>query len=44
MGLDWRDAVALSGGHTLGRGNQDFSGHDGIWVDTVDESIVRTRK
>jgi hypothetical protein len=34
MGLDWKDAVALMGGHTLGRGNRDFSGHHGTWVDS----------
>ena len=44
MSLEWRDAVALSGGHTLGRGDQEFSGHHGIWVDTVEESIVSTRE
>jgi len=36
MGLDWKDAVALMGGHTLGRGNRDFSGHHGTWVDSRD--------
>lgn len=40
MGLEWRDAVALSGGHTLGRGDIDNSGHHGMWVDTVEESLV----
>ncbi|KAL7529151.1 hypothetical protein ACHAXR_004105 [Thalassiosira sp. AJA248-18] len=34
MGLNWKDAVALMGAHTLGRGDRDFSGHDGTWVDT----------
>jgi len=28
MGLEWRDAVALMGGHTLGRGTQ----HQGTWI------------
>lgn len=32
MGLTYADAVALMGGHTLGRGDTDFSGHNGIWV------------
>lgn len=40
LGLTWRDAVALIGGHTIGRGNTNFSGHDGIWVDTVEESTI----
>lgn len=34
MGLVWRDAVALMGAHTLGRGQVEFSGHEGTWVDT----------
>eukprot|EP00551_Chaetoceros_affinis_P010893 CAMPEP_0203683426 /NCGR_PEP_ID=MMETSP0090-20130426/47518_1 /ASSEMBLY_ACC=CAM_ASM_001088 /TAXON_ID=426623 /ORGANISM="Chaetoceros affinis, Strain CCMP159" /LENGTH=673 /DNA_ID=CAMNT_0050552573 /DNA_START=24 /DNA_END=2046 /DNA_ORIENTATION=+ len=40
MGLTWRDAVALSGGHTLGRGDIRFSGHDGTWVDSDRESTI----
>ncbi|KAL7547009.1 hypothetical protein ACHAWF_010331 [Thalassiosira exigua] len=40
MGLSWTDAVALIGAHTLGRGSASFSGHDGIWLDTVEESVV----
>jgi hypothetical protein len=35
MGLDWRDAVALMGAHSLGRGSAEFSGHEGTWVDTA---------
>lgn len=31
MGLSWRDAVALLGAHTLGRGDRAFSGHEGTW-------------
>lgn len=38
MGLSWTDATALMGGHTLGRGNAKFSGHDGTWVNTDEES------
>ena len=38
MGLEWRDAVALMGAHTLGRG--DFSGHNGNWVGTDEEAQV----
>jgi hypothetical protein len=34
MGLGWKDAVALLGAHSLGRGSADFSGHEGTWVDT----------
>ena len=40
MGMTWTEAVALIGAHTLGRGDENFSGHDGIWVDTVEESLV----
>lgn len=40
MGLSWRDAVALLGAHTLGRGDINFSGHDGTWVDSDQESTV----
>lgn len=40
LGLSYTDAVALIGAHTLGRGNENFSGHHGIWVDTVEESLV----
>ena len=40
LGLTRTDAVALLGAHTIGRGNQDFSGHHGIWVDTEAQSVV----
>lgn len=40
LGLTRTDAVALLGAHTIGRGDTDFSGHNGIWVDTVRESTV----
>ena len=40
LGLTWTDAVALIGAHTLGRGSSDFSGHDGIWVDTDREATI----
>ena len=40
MGLSWRDAVALLGAHTLGRGDAAFSGHDGAWVDSDEQSII----
>ena len=40
LNMTWTNAVALLGAHTLGRGSINFSGHDGIWVDTVDETIV----
>ncbi len=40
MGLSWRDATALMGAHTLGRGDIRFSGHDGTWVDNDLESTV----
>lgn len=39
MGLTWTDAVALLGGHTIGRGSA--SGHVGIWVETEEDSVVR---
>ena len=32
MGLTWTDTVALMGAHTLGRGDKDFTGHDGTFV------------
>ncbi len=40
LGLTRTDAVALLGAHTIGRGNTNFSGHNGIWVDTVQQSTV----
>ena len=40
MGLTLTDGVALLGAHTIGRGNELFSGHHGIWVDTEAQSVV----
>ena len=40
MGLTWTDAVALLGAHTLGRGDQNFSGHPGTWVQSDEESTI----
>mmetsp|Transcript_15100 Transcript_15100/g.23017 ORF Transcript_15100/g.23017 Transcript_15100/m.23017 type:complete len:462 (+) Transcript_15100:72-1457(+) len=40
MGVTWKDAVALMGAHTLGRGHTQFSGHDGTWVETDEDSTV----
>ena len=40
LGLTRTDAVALLGAHTIGRGDTEFSGHNGIWVDTVQQSTV----
>mmetsp|Transcript_23458 Transcript_23458/g.34794 ORF Transcript_23458/g.34794 Transcript_23458/m.34794 type:complete len:530 (+) Transcript_23458:84-1673(+) len=40
MGVSWRDAVALLGAHTLGRGDADFSGHAGTWVQSDAESTI----
>ncbi|KAL7553883.1 hypothetical protein ACHAWF_017225 [Thalassiosira exigua] len=39
MGLSWRDIAALLGGHTLGRGNIKYSGHQGTWVEE-DQTVV----
>lgn len=39
MGLEWRDAVALLGAHTIGKGHTSFSGHDGYWMPTVADSL-----
>ncbi|KAL7553876.1 hypothetical protein ACHAWF_017211, partial [Thalassiosira exigua] len=44
MGLSWRDAVALMGAHSLGRGEFVFSGHDGTWVDTHAEAMKFDKK
>lgn len=44
MGLTWRDAVALMGAHTLGRGDIRFSGHDGTWVDNDRESRIFNKR
>lgn len=40
MGLEWRDAAALLGAHSLGRGNATFSGHEGTWVDNANDAQV----
>mmetsp|Transcript_36903 Transcript_36903/g.89013 ORF Transcript_36903/g.89013 Transcript_36903/m.89013 type:complete len:445 (-) Transcript_36903:225-1559(-) len=40
MGLDWGEAVALLGAHTLGRGDNRFSGHGGTWVGSDKEAEV----
>ncbi|KAL9188044.1 hypothetical protein ACHAXT_006422 [Thalassiosira profunda] len=40
MGLTWTDAAALMGAHTLGRGDRDFSGNDGTWARSDEESLV----
>ena len=40
MGLTWTDAVALLGAHTLGRGDLNFSGHAGTWVQDDERSTV----
>ncbi|EJK58042.1 hypothetical protein THAOC_21860 [Thalassiosira oceanica] len=40
MGLTWRDAVALMGAHTLGRGDTRFSGHHGTWSDSDEAALV----
>eukprot|EP00521_Asterionellopsis_glacialis_P011026 CAMPEP_0195307960 /NCGR_PEP_ID=MMETSP0707-20130614/37980_1 /TAXON_ID=33640 /ORGANISM="Asterionellopsis glacialis, Strain CCMP134" /LENGTH=639 /DNA_ID=CAMNT_0040372215 /DNA_START=87 /DNA_END=2007 /DNA_ORIENTATION=+ len=40
MGLSWRDAVALMGAHTLGRASLDASGHDGHWMDDLQQATV----
>ncbi|EJK61609.1 hypothetical protein THAOC_17870, partial [Thalassiosira oceanica] len=40
MGLTWRDAVALMGAHTLGRGDIRFSGHHGTWSNTNVTALV----
>ncbi|KAL3777799.1 hypothetical protein HJC23_003572 [Cyclotella cryptica] len=38
MGLEWKDAVALLGAHSLGRGSAEFSGHEGTWVDNAHDA------
>ena len=38
MGLSYKDSVALMGGHTLGRGDDDLSGHHGTWVDNNEDA------
>lgn len=40
MGVSWTDAVALMGAHTLGRGDEAFSGHAGTWVQSEDEALI----
>jgi hypothetical protein len=40
LGLTRAEAVALLGAHTIGRGDAEFSGHHGIWVDTEAQSVV----
>lgn len=40
MGVTWRDTVALIGAHTLGRGHDHFSGHDGTWVRNDEEATI----
>ena len=40
MGLSWKDAVALLGAHTLGRGGAGFSGHDGTWSSSDKDAQV----
>eukprot|EP00986_Skeletonema_menzelii_P015143 scaffold11068_cov129-Skeletonema_menzelii.AAC.5 len=44
MGMTWEDAVALMGGHTLGHGNRDNSGHHGTWAPNNSEATVFDKK
>ncbi|KAL3788690.1 hypothetical protein HJC23_001889 [Cyclotella cryptica] len=44
MGLTWKDAVALLGAHTLGRGSSQFSGHHGTWVPNDKEAQIFDKK
>jgi hypothetical protein len=44
MGLSWKDAVALLGAHTLGRGNAEFSGHHGTWAANDAEALIFNKK
>ena len=44
MGLTYKDAVALMGGHTLGRGEESQSGHHGTWVENNREAQKFNKK
>ena len=41
MGLEWVDAAALMGAHSIGRGDADNSGHEGVWSDNAELAMVR---
>ncbi len=44
MGLTWTDAVALMGAHTLGKGHEEFSGHEGTWVRDAEQATIFNRQ
>mmetsp|Transcript_21343 Transcript_21343/g.34930 ORF Transcript_21343/g.34930 Transcript_21343/m.34930 type:complete len:556 (-) Transcript_21343:55-1722(-) len=39
MGLTWKDATALLGAHTVGRGQNHLSGHHGTWMPNVEKAM-----
>lgn len=40
MGLTWKDVTALLGAHTVGRGQNKFSGHHGTWVPNIEKAMI----
>ncbi|KAK1749297.1 heme-dependent peroxidase [Skeletonema marinoi] len=40
MGLTWKDATALLGAHTVGRGQNELSGHHGTWMPSTEKAMI----